>query len=47
LTREGIRVQCGGHTVLEILEVQRPAKGRVSGREFASGARLCAGERFA
>jgi methionyl-tRNA formyltransferase len=40
----GISIQCGQGTVLDILEVQRPSKGRVSGREFASGARLQAGE---
>jgi methionyl-tRNA formyltransferase len=40
----GISIQCGQGTVLDILEVQRPSKGRISGREFASGARLHAGE---
>ncbi len=40
LTREGIRVQCGEGTVLEILEVQLPSKRPVSGREFCTGARL-------
>jgi len=40
----GISIQCGQGTVLDILEVQRASKGRVSGREFASGARLRAGE---
>jgi methionyl-tRNA formyltransferase len=43
----GFRVQCGEGTVLEILEVQRPAKGRVNGREFASGARLRVGDLIA
>jgi methionyl-tRNA formyltransferase len=43
-SKEGIRVQCGAGTVLELLQVQRAAKKRVSGREFASGARLKAGE---
>jgi len=43
-SRDGIYVQCGEGTVLEILEVQLPAKGRVSGREFANGARLHSGE---
>lgn len=39
-TREGIRVQCGAGTVLEILQVQLPSKRPVSGREFGIGARL-------
>ena len=43
-SQNGIRVQCGEGTVLELLELQMPAKSRVSGREFASGARLHAGE---
>ncbi len=44
VTQEGINVQCGEGTILELLEVQRPGKSRVSGREFASGARLHVGE---
>jgi len=44
LSQEGIRVQCGEGTVLDLLEVQMPAKNRVSGRQFANGARLRAGE---
>jgi methionyl-tRNA formyltransferase len=43
-TRNGIQVQCGDGTVLEILQVQMPAKNVVSGREFANGARLQHGE---
>ena len=43
-SRDGIYVQCGEGTVLEILEVQLPAKGKVTGREFANGARLSPGE---
>jgi methionyl-tRNA formyltransferase len=43
-SRDGIYVQCGQGTVLEILEVQLPAKGRVTGREFTNGARLTPGE---
>jgi methionyl-tRNA formyltransferase len=43
-SRDGIYVQCGLATVLEILELQLPAKGRVTGREFANGARLSPGE---
>jgi methionyl-tRNA formyltransferase len=44
LSQRGFQVQCGEGTVLEILEVQRPAKGRINGREFASGARLRVGD---
>ena len=43
-SRAGIYVQCGEGTVLEVLEVQLPAKGKVTGREFANGARLSPGE---
>jgi methionyl-tRNA formyltransferase len=41
---DGIYVQCGEGTVLELLELQLPAKGRVTGREFANGARLGMGQ---
>jgi methionyl-tRNA formyltransferase len=44
ISGNGISIQCGQGSVLNILEVQRPSKGRVSGREFAAGARLGAGE---
>lgn len=44
LSGNGLRVQCGEGTVLELLELQMPGKSRVSGREFASGARLNPGE---
>jgi methionyl-tRNA formyltransferase len=44
VSQRGFHIQCGEGTVLEILEVQRPAKSRVNGREFASGARLRAGD---
>jgi methionyl-tRNA formyltransferase len=47
VTRNGCLIQCGEGTVLEILEVQKPAKGRVDGREFASGARLRTGDSIA
>ncbi len=40
----GIRIQCAGRTVLDVLEVQMPAKSRVTGREFACGAHLRPGE---
>jgi methionyl-tRNA formyltransferase len=39
-TDRGIQIQCGGGTALEIREIQRPGRGRVSGLEFANGARL-------
>jgi methionyl-tRNA formyltransferase len=44
LAENGIHVQCGEGTILKLLELQMPAKGRISGREFANGARLHAGE---
>ena len=44
LTRQGICIGCGEGTVLEILEVQMPGKGKISGREFANGARLNIGD---
>ena len=44
LLQQGIRVQCGEGTALDLLEVQRPSKNRVSGRDFAMGARMRAGE---
>jgi methionyl-tRNA formyltransferase len=43
MTQSGLRVQCGGRTVLDVLEVQLPGKRPVSGREFAAGARLKSG----
>lgn len=39
-------VACGGNTALRIDEVQIEGKRRVSGREFANGARLRAGDRL-
>lgn len=42
----GLRVQCGSKTVLDILEAQMPGKSRVTGREFANGARLRPGDRI-
>jgi methionyl-tRNA formyltransferase len=44
LSDSGILIECGNGSILEILEVQRPGKSRVSGRDFANGARLHAGE---
>jgi methionyl-tRNA formyltransferase len=43
---KGVRVQCGESTILELLKVKAPAKKRISGREFAAGVRLHAGERI-
>ncbi len=39
-TRSGIRICCGSGTVLEVIELRPEGRGSVSGREFASGARL-------
>jgi methionyl-tRNA formyltransferase len=39
-TQSGSRVSCGGGTVLEVLEVKLEGRNRISGREFANGARL-------
>jgi methionyl-tRNA formyltransferase len=44
LSRNGLRVQCGEGTVIELLELKMPGKSRITGREFASGARLNPGE---
>lgn len=41
-----IRVLCGEGTVLDLVELQMPGKGRVTSREFANGARLRAGEQL-
>ncbi len=39
-TENGILVQCGGSSVIEVLEIQTQGKRRISGRAFANGARL-------
>ena len=41
---DSLRVQCGEGTVLNVLELQKPGRKRISGREFASGARLRPGD---
>jgi len=46
VSERGMRVACGAGTVLEILEVQPAGKRRMSGRDFANGARLRPGERL-
>ena len=43
-TEKGIFIKCGEGTVLEILEVQLPAKAKIFGREFVNGARLHQGD---
>jgi methionyl-tRNA formyltransferase len=40
LTENGMHIQCGKGSVLEVLEVQMPGKARISGRAFANGARI-------
>ncbi len=42
----GMRVTCGEGSVLEILEVQPAGKKRISGRDFANGARIHPGQRI-
>lgn len=44
-TDRGMKVVCGEGSVLELTEVQPAGKRRVSGREFANGARLKPGDR--
>jgi methionyl-tRNA formyltransferase len=43
---DGIRVQCGEGTVLNLLEVQMPGKARITGRQFGSGAHVQTGDVF-
>lgn len=43
-SQDGINIQCGRGTCIEILEVQAPARAKTSGRAFANGARLKPGE---
>lgn len=46
ITEHCLRIQCAEGSVLQIRELQKPSKNRVSGREFANGARLLAGSRI-
>jgi methionyl-tRNA formyltransferase len=46
ITQNSIRVSCGDGTLLELLEVQLPGRRRVSGRDFANGARLTPAEKI-
>jgi methionyl-tRNA formyltransferase len=39
-------VACGQGTLLEVLEVQREGRKRLSGREFLNGVRLASGEKL-
>jgi methionyl-tRNA formyltransferase len=45
-TDRGMKVTCGDGSVLEILEVQPASKKRMSGRDFANGTRVQAGQRL-
>jgi methionyl-tRNA formyltransferase len=40
ISTDGIMVQCGEGTILELLEVKLAGKKPVSGRDFANGLRL-------
>jgi methionyl-tRNA formyltransferase len=44
LAKDGICIQCGEGSTLEILEVQMPGKSKIHGRAFANGARLNPGD---
>ena len=41
---KALRIQCGNGTMLDLLEVQRPGKKRLCGRDFVAGARLKPGD---
>ncbi|MEJ2108925.1 MAG: methionyl-tRNA formyltransferase [Acidobacteriota bacterium] len=40
LQGDRMRILCGEGSVLQILELQKPSKNRINGREFINGARL-------
>jgi methionyl-tRNA formyltransferase len=42
-----IRVQCGGSTMLDLESVQIEGRKKLTAQEFANGARIAAGDRFA
>lgn len=44
ITGQGMKLTCGSGSVLEILEVQPAGKKRMSGRDFANGARIGPGQ---
>ncbi len=43
-TPEGVRVACGDRRPLELVELQRPGRGRLSAADFANGVSLRVGE---
>jgi methionyl-tRNA formyltransferase len=43
---DAMLVQCGDGRILGLQEVQMPGKSRISGRQFANGSRLHAGDRI-
>ncbi len=46
VTAHGMKISCGGGTVLEVLEVQPAGKKRIAAREYVNGARLKPGTPF-
>jgi len=46
VSESGMRIACGAGTIIEILEVQPAGRRRMSGRDFANGARLRPGEKL-
>jgi len=47
VAHEGMRIACGGGSVLLVNRLQRPGRRAVVGRDFANGLRLEPGDRFA
>jgi methionyl-tRNA formyltransferase len=45
-TERGMKVTCGGGSILEILEVQPAGKKKISGRDFANGTRVRPGQKL-
>ncbi len=43
-SQDGMLIQCGAGTLLNVLELQKPGRRRISGREYASGVRLRPGD---
>jgi methionyl-tRNA formyltransferase len=46
VSKGSLSVSCGGHSQLQLLEVQLPGRKPVSGSDFVNGMRLQSGERF-
>ncbi len=46
LTRKGILVRCGQHSLLHLTELQFPNRKRLLAPDFANGAQVTVGERF-